>query len=265
MSGSELVLQEDAPQGIVGVRVLTLNRPTRRNALSPELVLALTDALRQADGDSSIRAIVLTGAGDSTFCAGGDLGGSPQADSFLGLHEERGAFADLLRTFRHLGTPIIAAVNGMALGGGFGLVLACDLAVASADARLGTPEVQRGLFPMMIGRLVYEILPRRVANELVLLGDSVNGERAAQLGIVNRAVPASQVMDEALALAGRLARLSPAVLKLGRRALNRQLDMPHDVALSYLHDQLTLNLQTEDAAEGITAFFEKRDPEFKGR
>lgn len=264
MSEKGLVLLEDAPDGTTGVRVLTLNRPERRNALSPELVVALTDALRTADRDPSVRAIVLTGAGEA-FCAGGDLGGGSQAEGFLGMHEERGAFADLLRTFRGLGTPTVAAVNGMALGGGFGLMLACDLAVAAEDARLGTPEVRRGLFPMMIGRLVYEVLPRRLANELVLLGESLNGKRAEELGVVNRAVATADVRAEALVLAGRLAQLSPAVLGLGRRALNRQLDMPHDVALSFLHDQLTLNLQAEDAAEGVSAFFEKREPVFKGR
>lgn len=264
MSEKNLLLQENAPEGTSGVRVLTLNRPERRNALSPELVVALTNALQAADRDPSVRALVLTGAGEA-FCAGGDLGGGSQADGFLGLHEERGAFANLLRTFRGLGTPTVAAVNGMALGGGFGLVLACDLAIAAEDARLGTPEVRRGLFPMMIGRLVYEVLPRRLANELVLLGESLNGKRAAELGVVNRAVSSAEVRAEGLALAARLARLSPAVLALGRRALNRQLDMPHDAALSYLHDQLTLNLQAEDAAEGVAAFFEKREPVFKGR
>lgn len=259
-----VLLVEDAPRGVDGVRLLTLNRPSRRNALSPELVQALLVALRDADQDPTVRVVVLTGAGDKAFCAGGDLG-APSGDGFLGMHEDRGAFAELLIQFRKMRRPVVAAVNGMALGGGFGLVLAADLAVCAEDAILGTPEVQRGLFPMMIGRLVYEVLPRKAANELVLLGEKVSATRALELGAVNQVVAADDVLSQALGLAKRLSSLSPAVLGLGKRAIHRQLDMPHDAALAHLHDQLTLNTQLEDAAEGITAFFEKRTPEFRGR
>lgn len=257
---TELLLSSDD----AGVRTLTLNRPERRNALSPDLVKALTRGLREADADASVRAIVVTGAGDKAFCAGGDLG-APSGEGFLGMHEDRGSFAELLKTFRRMKTPSIAAVNGMALGGGFGIVLACDLAVAAKSAQLGTPEVKRGLFPMMIARLVYEQLPRKQANELVLFGEKVDAARAKELGVVNEVVDDDQVLEHALAYARRVAALSPAVVGLGRRAIHRQMDMPFDAALAHLHDQLTLNLQTEDAAEGITAFFEKRDPVWKGR
>lgn len=259
-----LVLVDDAPGGRAGVRVLTLNRPERHNALSPELVVTLISALRSADRAEGVRAVVLTGAGDRAFCAGGDLS-TTSGEGFLGMHDARGGFAELLRTFRHMKKPTVAAVNGTALGGGFGLVLSCDFAVAADEAPLGTPEVKRGLFPMMIARVVYEVLPRRAANELVFLGEKVSGERAVSLGIVNQVVPKAEVMSAALDYADRLAHLSSAVLSLGRRAVYRQLDMPFDAALEHLHQGLTLNLQTEDAAEGITAFFEKRDPEWKGR
>lgn len=247
-----------------GVRLLTMNRPERRNALSPELVQALIAGLREADADPEVRAVILTGAGEKAFCAGGDLG-APSGEGFLGMHEDRGAFAELLKTLRHMKTPTVGAVNGMALGGGFGLVLACDLAVASSEAQLGTPEVKRGLFPMMIARLIYEQLPRKAANALVLLGEKIDAKRAEELGVVNESVSAADVDEVALGYAKRVAALSPAALGLGRRAVFRQMDMPFDVALDHLHDQLTINLQTEDAAEGITAFFEKRDPEWKGR
>ena len=147
-----------------GVRTLTLNRPERKNALSPELVQTMEDALKAADADSAVRCIVLTGAGEgdkAAFCAGGDLAGGMTGDGFFEQHLARGAFAELLLTMHRLRTPTIAAVNGHALGGGFGLVLACDLAVAADDARLGTPEVKRGLFPMMISALIDEVLPRK--------------------------------------------------------------------------------------------------------
>jgi enoyl-CoA hydratase len=263
-AASSILLVEDAPQGRAHTRLLTLNRPERRNALSPELVMALTDAVVAAGRDPAVRAVVITGAGDKAFCAGGDLG-APSGEGFLAMHEDRGAFVALLTALRFSTKPTIAAVNGLALGGGFGIVLGCDLAVAADDAELGTPEVKRGLFPMMIARLIYETLPRRAANELVLMGEKVRGQRAVDLGIVNRVVDKAACLTAALDLATTVAALSPAALSLGRRAMMRQLDMPFDVALPYLRDQLTLNLQTEDAAEGVSAFFEKRDPVFTGR
>jgi len=263
-AGTGILLVEDAPLGRAHVRLLTLNRAERRNALSPELVVALTDAVVAAGREPDVRAVVVTGAGDKAFCAGGDLG-APSGEGFLAMHEDRGAFVALLTALRFSTKPTIAAVNGLALGGGFGIVLGCDLAVAAVDAELGTPEVKRGLFPMMIARLIYETLPRRAANELVLMGEKVSGARAVDLGIVNRVVDKKDVLTAALDLATTIAALSPAALSLGRRAMMRQLDMPFDVALPYLRDQLTLNLQTEDAAEGVSAFFEKRDPHFTGR
>lgn len=251
-----------------GVRTLTMNRPERRNALSPDLVDALVDAFRAADDDKGVRAVVLTGAGDGdkqAFCAGGDLGGGLVGDGFFEQHLARGAFADLLLTMRRLKKPTVAAVNGLALGGGFGLVLSCDLAVAADDARMGTPEVKRGLFPMMIAAVIDEVLPKKAAMELMLLGGELQGVRAVELGVVNRVVARAAVRDEAHALARKLSSMSSAVLSLGKRAVTLQRDMPFEQKLAFLRDQLTLNLQLEDAAEGVTAFLEKRDPQWKGR
>lgn len=262
-----VLLVENKTAALEGIRVLTLNRPERKNALSPELVNALIEALVDADKERTVRVVVITGA-EKAFCAGGDLsggGGGPQRDGFFEQHKERGAFADLLLTMRRMAKPTVAAVNGLALGGGFGVVLACDLAVAADDAELGTPEVKRGLFPMMIAALIYEQLPRKQANELVLLGGKVSGQRAVELGVVNRVVPRDEVLTNAFETAKALASLSPSVLALGKRAITQQLDMPFEQKLAFLRDQLTLNLHLEDAAEGVAAFLQKREPKWSGR
>lgn len=261
---SDILLQSD----VDGVRTLTLNRPERKNALSPDLVTTLDAALKAADEDKGVRVVVITGAGvgdKQAFCAGGDLGGGLTGDGFFEQHLARGSFAELLLTMRRLKTPTVAAVNGLALGGGFGIVLACDLAVAADDARLGTPEVKRGLFPMMIAALIDEVMPKKAAMELMLTGGEVSGSRAVDLGIVNQVVARADVAAAAATLAKKVASMSPAVLALGKRAIHLQRDMPFEQKLMFLRDQLTLNLQLEDAAEGIGAFLEKRDPVWKGR
>ena len=268
-----LLLIEDKPGGLEGVRLITLNRPERKNALSPELLGALGTALADADNDPQVRAIVITGAPGpdgalakgAAFCAGGDLGSGPAGDGFLQQHKERGAFAELLIEMRHMSTPTVAAVNGTALGGGFGLVLACDLAVVADDAEVGTPEIKRGLFPMMIAALIDEQLPRKFATELMLLGGKVTGARAVELGIANKAVPKADVVTEALTYATALADKSAAVLALGKRAIALQRDMPFDEKLFFLRDQLTLNLHLDDAAEGIAAFLGKRPAKWTHR
>ncbi|MBI3180048.1 MAG: enoyl-CoA hydratase/isomerase family protein [Deltaproteobacteria bacterium] len=246
------------------IATLTLNRPDKRNALSGELVAALADALARADHDPAVVAVILTGAGEKAFCAGGDLS-PPAGDGFLALHAERRRFAELLALFPRLGKPVVAAANGHALAGGFGLLLACDFVIARRDARYGTPEIKRGLFPMMILAVLLRVLGRRRTLDLALTGREIDGDTLVAYGAANAAVDATEVMPRARAVAQELAALSPAILALGRRALYVAEDMSFAQQLDYLHSQLSINTLAEDTVEGVTAFFEKRPPVWKGR
>ena len=256
------VLEEHAG----GVARITINRPDARNALSQEVMEGLLAAFDRAAADPAVRVVALTGAGDKAFCAGGDLGGSGFRDKgFAERHHDRRTFADLFRRMNGLGKPIVARVRGHCLAGGFGLALGCDLVVASDDATFGTPEVKRGLFPMMIMATIFRNVGRKTGMELRLTGDRISAGEAERLGLINYAVPADQLDAKVDELAAKVAGMSPAVVRLGRDAFYAMSDMGFDEALSYLQTMLTVNLGTEDAIEGVTAFLQKRDPTWKGR
>ena len=247
------------------VATITLNRPQARNALNDQLLADLDAALQQADDDPTVRVIVLTGAGERVFCAGGDLSMLGAEGPVLEAHRARAAYAHLLRRMTRLGKPLLAAVNGHALGGGLGLVLACDLAIAAERATFGTPEIGVGLFPMMVMALLFRNVGRKKGMELILTGERISAAEAERMGIINRAVPDDEFEAAVAEMAGKLARHSPAVLRLGREAFHTMADMDFDAALEYLQGMLTLNLLTEDAQEGIRAFLEKRRPVWRGR
>ncbi|WP_405945745.1 enoyl-CoA hydratase-related protein [Streptomyces prunicolor] len=241
---SDLVLTER----IGAVLVATLNRPEARNALNPELIDELSAVLREGDADPAVRAIVLTGAG-TVFCAGMDL---------KAFAKGGGKFDGLVWFFREgITTPVIAALNGSALAGGFELALACDLVVAAEDAKLGIAEVKRGLFAAGGGTTLADRVPLAVALEMGLTGDLVTAADAKQFGLVNRSVPAGEVREAALTLAGRIAENGPLGVAMTKRLMReRRWAEPAEVDSVF---------RSADAAEGARAFAERRSPVWTGK
>ena len=251
--------------GETGIATITLDDPETRNALSDQLLAELLEALRAAKADDAVRVVVLTSSHEKVFSAGGNLGGFaadvPTAHKFFGT----GAFPEVFVELGELGKPSIVAANGHVLAGALGIALACDLIVAKETAGFGTPEINVGLFPFMIMALIYRNVPRKKTTEMLLLGERMTAAEARDAGIVNKVVGADQFDDAVTDWALKLASKSPLVMRLGKDAIWRQMDMPLADALDYLRSQLTIELSTEDAIEGVTAFFEKRDPQWKGR
>jgi len=248
-----------------GVATVTLNDPETRNSLSPPLLEGLLNALRDARDDDAVRCVVLASSHDKVFSSGANLGAFNADAPLIDRHRGSQRFVEVFRALGELGKPSIVAANGHVLAGSLGIALACDLIVAAEGAGFGTPEINVGLFPFMIMALIYRNVPRKKTNEMLLLGERLTAEEARDVGIVNRVVPAEEFDAAVGEWAAKLASKSPVVMKLGKDAMSRQLDMPLYEALDYLCSQLTIELSTEDAIEGVTAFFEKREPEWKGR
>ena len=247
------------------IATVTLNRPEQRNPLSAIMMRDLRAALAWIKEEPTIAVVVLTGAGDRAFCAGADLSGFGGEPSQLELHHGCHALAELFIEMTELGKPIVGRINGHALAGGFGLACACDLLVAVDTASFGTPEINVGVWPMMIQAVLSRNLPRKVLMEMVMLGDRWTATQLQQYGLVNRVVPRERLDEETASLARRLAEKSTAIMKLGRDSFYRQQDMEFGAALEYLHSLVTLVTLTEDSAEGRNAFFEKRKPRYTGR
>lgn len=244
--------------------VLTINDPDRRNPLTAEVVEAFIEAFTDLAVRPEVRVVVVTGAGDQAFCAGGDLAGG-FFDEPLALHAARGRIADLFRLMQRCGKPVVARINGHCLAGGLGLALACDIGIASDTATFGVPEINVGLFPMMISAVMQRALPQKSALELMLTGRRVSPDEAVRLGMVSRAVPADQLDTAIDDLCDELAAKSPAAITLGKDAFYAVQDLSFDAALDHLQNGLTAITMTHDAAEGLAAFMEKRSPRFEGR
>jgi enoyl-CoA hydratase/carnithine racemase len=246
-----------------GVARVTLNRPEKRNAIGTEMMNELLWALADAHEDESVRSIVLTGAGKS-FCAGGDFS---QMTAGGGESElpHKGDFKDLLAALWRATKPVVARVNGHAMGGGLGLVAASSFAIASTEAKLGTPEIDVGLFPFMILAVLERVMPRRRLVEMMLTGEKLTAEEAAKVGLVNAAVPPGELDDAVARLTERLASKSPSTLRLGLEALRDTEELGLDEKLPILSARLAACLGTDDAREGLMAFLEKRPPRWSGK
>jgi enoyl-CoA hydratase len=248
-----------------GVATITLDEPDTRNALSDEMLSELIDAYTAARDDDAVRCVVLTSSHEKVFSSGANLGGFAAEVPLVHKHFGTERFPKLFRLMGELGKPTICAANGHVLAGALGIALACDLIVAREGAEFGTPEINVGAFPFMIMALIYRNVPRKKTNEMLLLGERVSADEAAQIGIVNKVVPASEFDAAVREWAEKLASKSPVIMRLGKDAMFRQQDMAFLDALDYLRANLSLALSTDDIAEGVRAFFEKRDPQWSGR
>lgn len=248
-----------------GVATLTLDRPDSRNALSDELLDALLAAVDRAGRDADVRVVVLTSSHERVFSAGGDLtafaGDVPVIEKYAGLDR----FPRLFTAIGGLGKPVVCAANGDVLAGAFGLALSCDLVIAREGVRFGCPEITVGVFPFMISALIHRSMDRMKANELMMLGEPVTAEEGVRLGFVNAVVPAAEFDATVREWAHRLAARSPLLMRLGKEAIAATRDMALPEALDALRSRLALALTTEDIREGVAAFREKREPEWRMR
>lgn len=246
-----------------GVATLTIDDPERRNPLGPVTTDQLLEGVVRATADAAVRVIVVTGAGEVAFSAGGDLAAG-FADDAIGGHAGRGRFADLLRALWGSGKPTIARVNGHALAGGFGLAVACDITICVDDAKLGAPEVGVGLWPMMITVPLLRAMPPKAVLELVMTGRLITADEGLRAGAVSRVVPRGELDAAVAETAAAFMRHSAAALLLGKDAFAAVTHLDPGTALDRLQMGLTAVVATEDAREGVAAFVEKRSPHFRG-
>jgi enoyl-CoA hydratase len=259
---SEPVLQVDVADGVARV---TLNRPEVRNALNEALLRELEASLRRLEGDPAARAIVLRGAGERAFCAGADLKQVADRGTTLQARESFGGLARILELMARMRTPIIAQVHGYALAGGCGLAAGADIVVSSDDAVFGLPEIKVGLLPLIVMAPILRAVGRKRGLLMILTGEPVPAREAYEMGLVSRVVPRPDLERVVGDLARTLAGYSPTALGLAKEAASMVPDMEYGAALRYLRELITLVALSDDAREGIAAFFEKRPPRFTGR
>jgi enoyl-CoA hydratase len=248
-----------------GVGVVTLHRPDRLNALSSAVAAELHASVADLARDDDVRALVVAGAG-KVFCAGADIAELDTLDGPLGFSAFVRGLTDALAAIASCPKPSVAAIHGVALGGGLELALACDLRVADDDARLGVPEVKLGVLPGAGGTArLPRLLPKAVAKHLLLTGEPLGAADALRLGLVNEVVAAGGALEAALALAARLAALPPLALAAAKRLVDEGATLPVEAAITFERETVSMLFGTDDRVEGVRAFLEKRPPTFEGR
>ena len=242
---------------------ITINRENQRNAITAEAIGLFLDYLDRAEADPCVRVVCVSGTGDKAFCSGADLGQAMGGDREQALSAFK-RYANLLKRLASFPKPTVARVNGSCLAGGTGFMLGCDIVIAASHARFGTPEVNVGLFPMMIGALIFRNVSRKKAMEMILLGEKLSADDALVMGMVTRVVPPEDLDAETEKVLEALAAKSPIGMAMGKKAFHAVADLSLEESMDYLAERLLDVAGTQDALEGITAFLEKRPPVFKG-
>jgi enoyl-CoA hydratase/carnithine racemase len=243
------------------VAYITINREGQRNAITMEAIALFLAYLDKAEVDESVRVILITGAGEKAFCTGAQLGDGLSV-------EGQKAFRDYARLLKRLSTfpkPTVARVKGFCLAGGMGFMLACDIVIASDDSQFGTPEVNVGLWPMMIGALIFRNVPRKKAMEMILMGERLSAREALDMGLITRVTPEANLDETVRTILERLTAKSPIGIRIGKGAFHEASAMSLEEALDFLSQKFLAVASTEDAREGIMAFIEKRPPKFTGK
>jgi enoyl-CoA hydratase/carnithine racemase len=249
-----------------GVLRLTINREDKRNALSADVMRGLFDGVRAASADEDVRVILIGSAGERVFCAGADLAVMSEDSTGLEQHDGRGLLAKLVVAIRECPVPVVARVQGMCLAGGIGLASGCDVVLARASAQFGLPEVDRGLWPFMVSALLARHISPKHAMDRMLFGDRFDAQTAYEMGLVSRVFPDETFDAQVDEYVGKLAGSAPVAIRLGKAAWVAASETnPLPIALEAMQAQLSLLTTTKDAAEGISAFFEKRPPKWSGR
>jgi enoyl-CoA hydratase/carnithine racemase len=242
---------------------ITINREGQRNSITGQALELFLDYLDRAENDKEVRVVCITGTGDKAFCSGADLGQAMggQGQDALAVFKR---YAAVLKRLASFPKPSVAKVNGSCLAGGTGFMLGCDIVIAGSHARFGTPEVQVGLFPMMIGALIFRNVGRKKAMEMILLGEKLSADQALAMGMITRVVPQEDLEQATDSILKSLSAKSPLGMDIGKRAFHAVANLPLEESMDYLAEKLLEVASTKDAIEGITAFLEKRPPVFKG-
>jgi enoyl-CoA hydratase/carnithine racemase len=244
-----------------GVGYVTINREPQRNAITPEALALFHEYLDEAEKDEKVRVLLMTGAGEKAFCTGAQLSGAVTS----GGKDIFASYADLLNRIVSFPKPTVARVKGFCLAGGMGFMLACDIVIASDDSKFGTPEVNVGLWPMMIGALIFRNVLQKKAMEMILLGERLTAQEALAMGLITRVAPAGDLDGEVKKVLDILTSKSPIGMRIGKQAFYAMANLPLNEALNFLSEKIREVAGTEDAKEGITAFIEKRQPNFTGK